>query len=72
MEIFIREDLNELETARVMIGGLLASGKVTDRAELIFLNGRLHEIEERLQREKADASLRPAPAPDRGTLPRPR
>ena len=52
MEIFIREDLNELETARVMIGGLLASGKITDRGELIFLNGKLREIEERLKREK--------------------
>jgi hypothetical protein len=58
MEIFIREDLNELETARVMIGGLLASGKVTDRSELIFLNGRLREIEERLKREKAQGKLR--------------
>lgn len=50
MEIFILEDMNELETARIMIGGLIASGKVSDRAELIFLNGRLREIEERLKR----------------------
>jgi hypothetical protein len=49
MEIFIREDLNELETARVMIGGLLASGRITDRGELNFLDGRLREIEERLK-----------------------
>jgi hypothetical protein len=49
MEIFIREDMNELETARVMIGGLLASGKITDRGELNFLDGRLREIEERLK-----------------------
>ena len=50
MEIFIREDMNELETARVMIGGLLASGRITDRGELNFLDGRLREIEERLKR----------------------
>ncbi len=49
MEIFIREDMNELDTARVMIGGLLASGKITDAAELKFLDGRLHEIEQRLK-----------------------
>lgn len=49
MEVFIREDLNELETARVMIGGLLASGRITDRGELHFLNGRLQEIEARLK-----------------------
>ena len=49
MEIFIREDLSELETARVMIGGLLASGRITDPGELNFLDGRLREIEERLK-----------------------
>ena len=51
MEIFIREDLDELETARLMIGGLLESGTITDRGELVFLDGRLHEIEERLKKE---------------------
>ncbi len=51
MEIFILEDMNELEAARLMIGGLIASGKVSDRAEMIFLNGRLREIEDRLKRE---------------------
>ncbi len=55
MEIFIREDLNELETARLMIGGLLASGRITDRGELNFLDGRLREIEERLKKERAKA-----------------
>ena len=50
MEIFILEDLNELEAARVMIGGLLASGRITDRGEIYFLDGRLREIEERLRR----------------------
>jgi len=61
MEIFMREDMNELETARVMIGGLLASGKVTDRAELIFLNGRLREIEDRLKRERGAGKPRRGP-----------
>lgn len=50
MRMFILEDMNELEAARIMIGGLLASGKVTDRGEQIFLEGKLREIEERLQR----------------------
>jgi len=49
MEIFILEDLNELEAARLMIGGVLASGRITDRAELLFLDGRLNEIEQRLK-----------------------
>ena len=59
MEIFIREDLNELETARVMIGGLLASGRITDRGELNFLDGRLREIEERLKQAPARNTKNP-------------
>ena len=55
MEIFILEDLNELEAARVMIGGLLASGRITDRGELHFLNGRLEEIALRMK-TRASAS----------------
>src|SRR5688500_12918034 len=47
MEIFILEDMNELEAARIMLGGLLASGKVTDPAELSFLKQRLEELEKR-------------------------
>jgi hypothetical protein len=59
MEIFIREDMNELETARMMIGGLLASGRITDRAELNFLDGRLREIEERLKQGGAKKRSEP-------------
>ena len=50
MGIFIREDLNELDTEREMIGGMIASGRITDPGELRFLDGRLHEIEDRLKR----------------------
>ena len=53
MEVFILEDMNELETARLMIGGLIESGKITDRGELKFLDGRLREIEERLKQGDA-------------------
>lgn len=49
MEIFILEDMNELETARIMIGGFLASGMLTDPAEARFLEQRLHDIEVRLR-----------------------
>ena len=47
MEIFILEDMNELDTARVMIGGIIQSGKVKDPAELKFLDKRLKELEMR-------------------------
>jgi hypothetical protein len=51
MEIFILEDMNELEAAKVMLGGLLATGRLRDAEERRFLQGRLEEIEWRLKRE---------------------
>lgn len=48
MEVFILEDMNELEAARIMLGGLLAAGQVTDPGERRFLQGRLEELEQRL------------------------
>lgn len=47
MEIFILEDMNEREAARIMLGGLIDSGTVTDPAELRFLKQRLGELEKR-------------------------
>lgn len=48
MEVFILEDMNELEAARIMLGGLLAAGQVSDPGERRFLQGRLEELERRL------------------------
>lgn len=48
MEIFILEDMNELEAAKIMIGGLLASGTLRDPQEARFLAQRLEELEARL------------------------
>jgi hypothetical protein len=48
MEIFILEDMNELEAAKIMLGGLLASGRINDPQERRFLKGRLEELERRL------------------------
>jgi hypothetical protein len=45
MQIFILEDINELEAARVMLGGLIASGRVRDPGELRFLQGWLERME---------------------------
>ena len=52
MEIFVLEDLNELEAARVLIGSLVQSGTLQDPAELRFLKQRLEELERRLAAEK--------------------
>ena len=50
MEIFILEDMNELEAAKIMLGGLLATGRIPDPEERRFLEGRLGEIEARLKK----------------------
>lgn len=49
MEIFILEDMNELEAARIMLGGLLERGRITDPEERRFLEGRLNELENRIR-----------------------
>ena len=48
MEIFILEDMNELEAAKIMLGGLLHSGRLDDPVERRFLEQRLKELEGRL------------------------
>jgi hypothetical protein len=52
MEAFILEDMDELETARLMIGGFLEKGLVKDAAEARFLAKRLEEIEARQKGSK--------------------
>lgn len=48
MEIFILEDMNELQAAKIMLGGLLATGRIRDPQERRFLQRRLEEMEQRL------------------------
>lgn len=55
MEMLLLQDMNELETAKVMLGGLIQSGQVTQENELRFLVERLAEI---------DAKLAGKPVPD--------
>ena len=45
MQIFILEDMGEIASAKVLLGGLLASGEVTDTSELNFLTERLQTLE---------------------------
>jgi hypothetical protein len=45
MHIFLLEDLGERETAKILLGGLLASGSVTDPNEARFLMERLKALE---------------------------
>lgn len=52
MNAFILEDMQELEQARIMIGGYIASGQVKEPGELRLLEQRLQEIETKA-RQKA-------------------
>jgi hypothetical protein len=52
MEIFILEDLDELEAARVVLGGLIASGRVTDPTELRFLREHQQKLEQRFSKHR--------------------
>jgi hypothetical protein len=47
MEVFILEDMNELEAARIMLGGMLDSGAIHDADEARFLRQKLEELERR-------------------------
>jgi hypothetical protein len=47
LEIFVLEDMNELESATILIGGLLETGQITDPHELRFLDARLKEMKTR-------------------------
>ncbi len=49
MEVFILEDMNELEAARIVLGGLLESGRIQDPDEARFLRHKLEELESRLK-----------------------
>jgi hypothetical protein len=48
MEVFILEDMGELEAAKVLLGGLLESGRLQDPVERRVLKERLEELERRL------------------------
>lgn len=44
MEAFILEDMDQLDSARLVIGGLIQSGQISDPHELAFLARRLDEL----------------------------
>jgi hypothetical protein len=50
LELFVYEDLGELETAQILLGGLIESGEITDENEINFLLSRLAINEEEPQK----------------------
>lgn len=47
MQIFLLEDMGEIESAKVLLGGLLESGQITDPHEQAFLYDRLQELDKK-------------------------
>lgn len=47
MEVFLLEDMNELTSAKIVLGGILASRQVTDPRELHFLEESMRKLEEK-------------------------
>ena len=59
MEIFLMEDLGEYEGARILLGGILQSGRITDPKEMLFLSRRLKEIAARSALPSSSGALNP-------------
>jgi hypothetical protein len=54
MKIIVLEDMGEIEAAKVLVGGLIASGEITDANELIFLQNKIRELEEKVTKSRQD------------------
>ena len=50
MEVFVLEDMDELESAKVLLGGMLASGQLTDANERQFLSEHLKAMSKKAGR----------------------
>jgi len=47
MDIFVLEEMGETEAARIVVGGLLESGQITDPHEFRFLSGQLEQLRDK-------------------------
>lgn len=50
MHLIVLEDMGETESARILIGGLLDSGEITDVYELRFLLNRLDDLKKKVEK----------------------
>lgn len=58
MHIFLLEDMGEVETAKILLGGLLASGTITDEHEIRFLTERLKTLGDAAEKSSAPSERR--------------
>ena len=54
MKIIVLEDMGEVEAAKVLVGGLIASGEITDPYELNFLENKIRVLEEKMTKSRQD------------------
>ena len=54
MKIIVLEDMGEVEAAKVLVGGLIASGEITDPYELNFLQNKIRELEAKMSKIRQD------------------
>lgn len=50
MHIILLEDMGEVESAKILIGGLLESGQIKDKYELRFLLDRLESLQKKAEK----------------------
>lgn len=58
MHIFVLEDMGEAETAKILLGGLLESGAITDPHEVHFLTERLNALEKAAENSSKPSETR--------------
>ncbi len=54
MEIIVLEDMGEVEAAKILVGGLIASGEIDDPYELNFLENKIRVLEEKMTKSRQD------------------
>jgi len=54
MKIIVLEDMGEVEAAKILVGGLIASGEITDPYELNFLQNKIRTLEEKVTKIRQD------------------
>jgi len=59
LHIILLEDMGEIESAKILIGGLLDSGQIKDPYELRFLLDRLELLEKKDEKSSSPSKIRP-------------
>ncbi len=54
MKIIVLEDMGEVEAAKILVGGLIASGEITDPYEFEFLQNKIRVLEEKMTKIRQD------------------